>query len=204
MNIVGLIFLLGIVWTSAVFHEYAHGFVANKLGDPTARIAGRLTLNPLVHVDPLGTVVFPLLLLIIGSPILLAFAKPVPVNPYLLKDPKKGMLMVALAGPSTNLIIATISALLFHLIGGLPVHPLPEIFRLISTINVALAVFNLIPIPPVDGSRIVSGLLPDEIAEYYNSIEPYGIFILFAAMFMGLLNWFVWPLSRLFLHILGL
>ncbi|MBA2123356.1 hypothetical protein B9J78_00175 [bacterium Unc6] len=202
MNITDFIFLFAVVVISVVFHEYAHGFVANKLGDPTARMAGRLTLNPLAHIDPFGTVLLPILLWVAGSP-LLGFAKPVPVNPYLLANPKKAMLLIGLAGPLTNLIIATISAFVYHIISGAGISGLPLIFRYISRINIALAVFNLIPIPPVDGSRIVSGLLPHNIAEYYDRIEPYGIFILFAAMFLGILDWFVWPISGFILDTLG-
>ena len=168
------------VLTAVTFHELAHGYVADRLGDPTARLAGRLTINPLKHLDPVGTLVF-IVTRMIG------WAKPVPVNPYNLRNPKKDMIWVSLAGPAANLIIAFIAAVVFRLLLNLPVSPFSDlgqkilaplilIARITVTINIGLGVFNLIPVPPLDGSKILMGLLPHRQAAAYSRIEPYGFF----------------------------
>ena len=168
------------VLIAVTFHELAHGYVADRLGDPTARLAGRLTINPLKHLDPIGTLVF-IVTRMIG------WAKPVPVNPYNLRNPKKDMIWVSLAGPAANLIIAFIAAVVFRILLNLPVSPLGElgqkiltplilITQITVTINIGLGVFNLIPVPPLDGSKILMGLLPHKQAAAYSRIEPYGFF----------------------------
>lgn len=168
---------------SAILHEIMHGFVAEKLGDPTARLAGRLTLNPIKHIDPFMSILLPLLLIVSGSPVIFGAAKPVPVDPFNLKDGKKDMALVALAGPLTNLMIAIISA---FIIKGIFFFTVSDIFvyvaiilKLVIHINLLLAIFNLIPIPPLDGSKIVAMFLPDREAAMYLSISSIGILIIF-------------------------
>lgn len=179
------IMLLGLVILicSAILHEIMHGWTASKLGDPTARLLGRLTLNPLPHIDPIMSILVPLLLVISGSPIIFGAAKPVPVNPMNLRDGRKDMALVALAGPATNLVIALISALFFHLTSQ-PIFQtnlslLTPVFFLITLYNLMLGFINLIPIPPLDGSKVFSVLLPDELARAYMSIERFGFILVF-------------------------
>lgn len=170
--------LLGIVILifSAILHEVMHGFVADKLGDPTARLSGRLTLNPLPHIDPVSSILLPAILIMSGSPIIFGAAKPVPVNPLYLKEGKKDLALVALAGPFTNIILAVVCALIYktHLLSVID-----GVFYSAVVLNLILAIVNLIPIPPLDGSKVFSMILPDKIAYQYLSIERYGIFLLF-------------------------
>ena len=166
---------------SAVLHEIMHGAVADKLGDPTARIMGRLTLNPIPHLDPLMSILLPALLVFSGSPIIFGAAKPVPVNPIHFKDPKKDMALTALAGPLTNIALALISA---QIIRFLPLDPIIDSFLFLVVIyNLMLSIINLIPIPPLDGSKVLAAILPDELARAYLSIQQFGIFILFFLLF---------------------
>lgn len=173
---------------SAVLHELMHGVVADKLGDPTARIMGRLTLNPIPHLDPLMSVLLPALLVFSGSPVIFGAAKPVPVNPIHFKDPKKDMALVALAGPLTNIALALISAQIIRFLpasrlGG-PLEATIESFLFLVVIyNLMLSIINLIPIPPLDGSKVIAAILPDDIARSYLSIQQFGIFILFFLLF---------------------
>ncbi len=164
---------------SIILHEIAHGLVAERLGDPTARIQKRLTLNPIPHIDPLMSIVFPLFLIISGSPIVFGSAKPVPIDPYNLKDPKKGMGLIGVAGPITNLLIAIILSLLARLIIQFDAS---SIFITVlgrgAQLNIMLALFNLIPIPPLDGGRVAVALLPDKYSDALASIENFGIFII--------------------------
>lgn len=157
---------------SAILHEIMHGFVAEKLGDPTARLAGRLTLNPIKHIDPFMSILLPLILIISGSPVIFGAAKPVPVDPFNLRDGKKDMALVAVGGPLTNIIIAIITAVLLRFTNS-------PILYLILRLNLLLAVFNLLPIPPLDGSKIVAMFLPDREAAMYLSISSIGILIIF-------------------------
>lgn len=175
--------VLVILILSAILHEIMHGFVAEKLGDPTARLAGRLTLNPIKHIDPFMSILLPLLLIVSGSPVIFGAAKPVPVDPFNLKDGKKDMALVALAGPLTNLMIAIISA---FIIKGIFFFTASDVFvyvaiilKLVVHLNLLLAVFNLLPIPPLDGSKIVAMFLPDREAAMYLSISSIGILIIF-------------------------
>lgn len=169
MNIV---LLLVILLFSSILHEIMHGFVAERLGDPTARLMGRLTLDPRKHLDPFMSVLLPLLLLMSGSPIIFGAAKPVPVDPFNLKEGKKDMALVALAGPVTNIVIAVIASLLFRLYPNL-------IFEQIVNLNLLLAIFNLLPIPPLDGSKVISIFLSDRTAQEYNSLNNIGMIIIF-------------------------
>ncbi|HXS15419.1 MAG TPA: site-2 protease family protein [Candidatus Saccharimonadales bacterium] len=163
---------------SAILHEVAHGYVADRLGDPTARLMGRLTLNPLKHIDLYMTILLPLILIISGSPVIFGGAKPVPIDPFNLKEGKKDVAIVALAGPMTNFLLAVAASLLLKLPFVFSVSLLPEILGIVVTYNLLLGIFNLIPIPPLDGSKFVAMLLPDAEANAYLSLGNIGIFIL--------------------------
>jgi Zn-dependent protease len=169
------------------FHEAAHGWVAERFGDPTARMLGRVTFNPIKHVDPFGTLILPGLLLLLKAPVLFGYAKPVPVNFARLNHPKRDMIWVALAGPGINFVLAIASTLALRL--SYPLHD--DVMVWISNnlarsiyINVLLALFNLIPIPPLDGGRVVTGLLPPPYAWQFAQIERYGLLILLGLLFV--------------------
>lgn len=184
-----------------VLHEYAHGWVANRCGDPTAKLQGRLTMNPLAHIDPFGTVILPLLCLVVPGGFLLGWAKPVPIDPRLMHQPRRDMALVAAAGPAMNLVLAVGSALLLALLlsidptienylsksGQAPIpdtwhqmflQPIAVMSVYSVLINVLLMLFNLLPLPPLDGGRILTSLLPDTAAIALRRVEPYGMFIL--------------------------
>lgn len=177
---------IAILIYSVILHEVAHGFIADRLGDPTARISRRLTLNPVPHIDPLMTIGLPLLLILSGSGIIFGAAKPVPVDPFNFKDPKRDMAMVALAGPGTNLAIAFLMALLMR---AIPDPTAQEILKTSIFWNVGLAIFNLFPIPPLDGSKVLAGVLPDDLAKSFESLERFGFVIIFGVLmfFPGLI-----------------
>lgn len=174
---------------SIVLHEFMHGYVADRLGDPTPRRHNRLTLNPINHIDPFGTVILPIMLIIVSKgTMVFGWAKPVPINPMMTLNPKRTMGLTALAGPATNFALACICTFLLAIIMRLGpllapfAAVLKPIIILISgglTINVVLTVINLIPIPPLDGGRVLVWLLPDDMAEKVAQIEPYGMFIVF-------------------------
>lgn len=171
-----LLLAVVILLFSAILHEIMHGVVADKLGDPTAKHLGRLTLNPIPHLDPVMSILVPALLIISHSPIIFGAAKPVPINPINFRDPKKDMALTALAGPLTNLFLATVAA---QLIRFVPLSPVLEsFFFLVVLYNLMLGIINLIPIPPLDGSKVIAAFLPDDMARSYLSIEQFGIFIL--------------------------
>lgn len=196
--IIELIILAPPLLFALTFHEFAHGYVAYRLGDPTARDAGRLTLNPLKHLDPLGTIAFFF--------IKFGWAKPVPVNPGYFQNPKKDMLWVALAGPATNLGLAVVSAILtkgiWMLATILPYSsateailvPLNSMLIASVWINLVLCIFNFLPIPPLDGSRILMGLLPNNLALSYMRIERFGFLIIIVLAFSGLLSRVIVPI----------
>ncbi|OGZ69895.1 MAG: hypothetical protein A3F47_01130 [Candidatus Staskawiczbacteria bacterium RIFCSPHIGHO2_12_FULL_38_11] len=190
MEIIITIFSLIVLLFSVIIHELSHGYVANSLGDPTAKYEGRLTLNPLKHLDPFGSVILPLLLFIAGSAVLIGWAKPVPVNPYNLKDQKWGSLKVSIAGPLSNMALAIFFGLLIRFIPYSVFNAVPGFFLIFSfvvQINIMLAIFNLIPIPPLDGSWILFNLLPPGFEKVKIFLQQYGIFILiFLIFFQGL------------------
>lgn len=196
---------------SVIIHEVMHGLMALKFGDHTAENAGRLTLNPIPHIDLFGTILLPALLIITGSPILFGWAKPVPVNPLNFSNIRKGELMVAAAGILANFSLAIIAALIFHILNALP-QTFPAIvgslLRFTVLINLVLGVFNLFPIPPLDGSKVLLSQLPLNLARSYQKLEPYGILILLVLMMIpfgrsSLLQGVLGFLVGLFSSILG-
>ncbi len=193
-----------------VIHEWAHGYAALKMGDKTAYYMGRLTLNPLKHIDPIGTVLLPAIMLIFRSPIMFGWAKPVPINPGNFNDIRKGQIVVALAGPGANLI----SAFFFTgclIIMGLAVpqtmfmyEGLKAFFNFAMMINIVLFAFNLIPIPPLDGSHILAMLLPPKQAFEYNKIAPFGFVIIMGLLLMGLIDRYLIFVWNLYMYLLNL
>jgi len=188
------------VLLAIVLHEYAHGWVADKLGDDTARWMGRLTLNPISHIDPIGTILIPLALLVMGAPFLFGYAKPVPINFNKLRNPKRDMVWVALAGPLTNLALALLSTFIlwiaFHMPEGLRwfAEPLAMMCQASILINVVLFIFNLIPLPPLDGGRVAVGLLPGPWAYQLSRLEPYGFFIIIGLLVLGVFQTVLGPI----------
>jgi len=202
-----LILLIGIVGFAftIIIHEVAHGWVADRLGDPTARLSGRLTLNPIPHIDLYGTILLPVFLVIIHSPFLFGWAKPVPFDPYNLKDPKKDSALISLAGPLANIIIATILAVIYRFV---PNQIVSSLIVNIVQFNVALAVFNLIPIHPLDGGKILVGILPNkEAREFDNFMNQFGIILLVFIIFpifggVSIISYFLYPIISFILNLL--
>lgn len=197
---------------SIILHEITHGFVADRLGDPTARLSGRLTLNPIPHIDPLMSIALPLILIVSGSPVIFGSAKPVPIDPFNFREGRKDMGIVGLAGPGTNLGLALVAAVLAKIIVSLnlpyPIgHTLYGILYLAAFYNLLLAAFNLIPIPPLDGSRILAAILPKKQAYFLNFLEPYGIFILFFFLLFPIggfsLGYLIFNLVTFWMRLLG-
>jgi Zn-dependent protease len=216
----GLVSLIILIY-SAILHEIAHGFVAERLGDPTARLMGRLTLNPRNHIDPMMTIAFPILTYFAsGGTLIFGGAKPVPVDPFNFREPKKDMALVSLAGPGTNAILAITGAVLIKVLifstpflGASPaltsiVIPVYTFLVLVVRINLLLAIFNLIPIPPLDGSKVIAQFLPDREAAVYLSIGTFGILIIFFLLSFPIgglsLGGFIFNLLTFSLNLLGI
>ena len=201
MSVLSYIIMAFVFFFAITVHEAAHSWAALKMGDPTAYHLGRITLNPLPHIDPVGTVILPFLLILTGAPILFGWAKPVPVNPLNLRNPRRDNLLISAAGPLSNLTVAFLAlfgiiilksispetysekGVLFYLVSGIF-----SIFYYTIFINIILAVFNLIPIPPLDGSGVLMGLLSDEAAMKYERIRPYGFIIIILLLMTGILG----------------
>ena len=203
------------VLIAITFHEVAHGYVASRFGDNTAKSMGRLTLNPIAHIDLFGTIIIPILLFISTSgQFTFGYAKPVPINPFNLRNPKKDMIYVSAAGPAANVLIAFLSGLLLVVLTWLETImppavvskiflPFASMLRYGIIMNVYLAAFNLIPIVPLDGGRILAGFLPREIEIQFSRLEPYGIFIVLLLIFLGATRYFVVPLANLILSMIS-
>jgi Zn-dependent protease len=199
------IFFIIILFLSIVIHEYAHAYVAYSLGDPTAKYAGRLTLNPIPHIDFFGTILLPMLLILSSSPFLFGWAKPVPINPYNFKDQKYGQAKVAIAGPAANLFLALIFGLLIRFtIANEALYflmPLIPLFGAIVIINILLALFNLLPFPPLDGSHILFTFLPDSAQNIKVFLQKYGFFLLLGFIIFGGFR-FLFPLIMILFYII--
>jgi Zn-dependent protease len=185
-----------IVLASLTIHELAHAWTADKLGDPTARMLGRVSLNPIVHIDLIGTVLLPLIAAFSNLPII-GWAKPVPVDIRRLRQPRRDFVLVAAAGPASNVLQAVFAATLFH---ALPLEGFmlwgldwPRVIERVVDINILLAVFNLVPVPPLDGGNVLAGLLPPGAAETFNRMRPFGFIILYALLLTGVLSEMIFP-----------
>ena len=193
-----LIYIIPLLF-AITLHEAAHGWVASKLGDHTARMMGRVTLDPTRHIDPIGTIAIPLVLLLSSSGFIFGWAKPVPINFNALRNGKNGMIWVALAGPGANIMMAICWLFVMIIAINMNITVLIEMGRVGILVNCVLAVFNLLPIPPLDGSRVISALLPNRLAYQYNQLEQYGLYILLGLMFLGGFNYLVRPWVELML-----
>ena len=197
------ILFLPMMLISLTLHEYAHGWVAYRNGDPTAKQLGRLTLNPLAHIDPFGTLLLPLLLILVDA-VPLGWARPVPVNFLNLRNPKRQMIPVAAAGPLANLVLAGVLSLILR-------HPriqasllITEFLAVGAYMNIGLALFNILPLPPLDGSRILIGLLPPRLLPAYGRLEPYGFLFILLFWWSGFFDKILFPTVRLLGQLFGL
>jgi Zn-dependent protease len=217
MNVILLVINLFVLLFAITIHEASHGWAAAKFGDFTARSMGRVTLNPIAHIDPVGTVLLPLLLVLVGAPPF-GWAKPVPVNPFNLRNPRRDNLWISAAGPAANILAASLSLLVIVLLklaspavsaflgnfllgrGGLPrgFHPLEGLVIILFygvLVNTYLAVFNLLPVPPLDGSGVLMGLLSEDAAQRFDRLRPYGFIIVVALIYLGLLQVIIRPIE---------
>lgn len=199
------IFLIAVFLISVVLHEVSHGAVANALGDSTAKDEGRLTLNPIPHLDPFGSIVLPLLLLLVsGGGFAIGWAKPVPINPARLRDQKWGQAKVSIAGPASNLLLALVFGLILRFLPFAALPPaIPYFLASIVSVNLLLALFNLLPIPPLDGSHLLFSVLPDSMRSVRSFLQQYGFFLLLIFIFF-LFDWLVSLVRILFSLIVGI
>jgi Zn-dependent protease len=180
-------------------HEAAHAYAAKYFGDTTAYSMGRMSLNPAKHIDPFGTIILPLIFFLVGSPIMLGYAKPVPIDFGKLRKPKRDMAWVALAGPAANFVMALLAWISFLLLraGGVEEPYFMEVAKAGVSVNLLLFAFNLFPLPPLDGGRILTSILPHKYAYKFARIEPYGFFIILALVYLQVLNFWVWPIESI-------
>lgn len=196
MNFLEFGLFLIVLIPSVSFHELFHGWTAYKLGDPTAKLMGRLTLNPIAHIDPIGTLLLPFLMFLFTG-FVFGYAKPVPINPANLHDPKRDMVLIGFSGPLANFLLALVFSWMIKagLLTGL-LTSLSAIYALLRfgiIINLILAIFNLIPIPPLDGSRILMGILPHHLVVSYSKLEPYGFLIIMGLLYLGIIGRVIFP-----------
>jgi Zn-dependent protease len=200
IDLLPLVIDLVVLLFSLSLHESAHAWVANRFGDPTGQMLGRVSLNPLVHIDPIGTILFPVLGFLVGG-VIFGWAKPVPINSANLRDPKRDNIFISVAGPLSNLAAAFGFVILLHVFSGLSAsgalpwltEPMLGLCRVGIFLNVILAVFNLIPIPPLDGSWVLEGILPRSFGRAMDMIRPYGFLILILLLYSGAFNWVLGP-----------
>ena len=206
LDFAGIFISFIVLLFSLTVHEMAHAWTADRLGDPTARLLGRVSLNPIVHADPIGTVLFPLISMVSGAT-LIGWAKPVPVDTRRLRQPRRDYMLVAAAGPASNLILAVFGAILLAIVPVSPQTlgesnvsvPIATLLTRLVRLNVLLAVFNMLPIPPLDGGNVLAGLLPPNLAVQFNKVRPYGFILLYALILSNGFNQIVIPPARFIL-----
>jgi len=208
MKIIVLLFSLVVLLFSIIIHECAHGLAAERRGDPTARMEGRITLNPIPHLDPIGSILLPGIMIfmsLFGAPLFIfGWAKPVPINPYNLNDPKRDMIWVGLAGCAANFGIALVLSLLARILITGPLSLAAVVLFYGVSINLILAFFNLLPIPPLDGAKILTGILPEHYAYTFSRLQPFGFIILFILLLGGVLNFLFLGVARLAVLLTGM
>jgi Zn-dependent protease len=204
MNVTFIILNFVILIFSVIVHEISHGYAAYKFGDPTAKVNGRLTFNPIPHIDIIGTLILPLMLVVTGSQFIFGWAKPVPVNPMNFREPKRDMMLTSLFGPLSNLGLAIVFSILYRVSAflGFSNTIFAAGFQYGAAINVLLFVFNLLPIPPLDGSKVLMFFLPDNVAEAFRKVERFGFIIIIVLLYLGILGNVIYPFMSIILFFL--